>query len=171
MKKVLVLCILIAMGSVALCGCSDADNQSNDQSGTQAEVKWKDTGPKDETIGVFMELEDITPTGLTAHLKIYEKKDDVELLYGEMYWIEKYDGETWVDPLNNKDRTINSIAYSFNANGDSYFKVDWEWLYGKLSPGTYRFIKDVDDLKHRDANDRYNRPLTYYLVTEFTIEN
>jgi hypothetical protein len=35
------------------------------------------------------------------------------------------------------------IGYNIPPGGESEIETDWEWLYGKLSPGTYKITKKI----------------------------
>ena len=37
----------------------------------------------------------------------------------------------------------NSIGYKIDRNNKLVLEIDWEWLYGSLSNGTYRIVKDA----------------------------
>ena len=46
------------------------------------------------------------------------------------------------------------IAYMVAKNDVTEFEYDWEWLYGILSPGTYRMIKGFTQFREvRDYDD------------------
>lgn len=119
-------------------------------------------------IAVVMEVSDITPTGLTVHFRQYEKRDKGELIYGDGYWIERLEGDHWVElPAIPENYGFNDIGYFIPSEGEAQLAVDWEWLYGKLDSGTYRITKDVIAKEWSDPN---SRPLKYLLATQFIIE-
>lgn len=123
---------------------------------------------KNDTIAVVMEVSDITPTGLTVHFRQYEKRDKGELIYGDGYWIERLEGDHWVElPVIPENYGFNDIGYFIPSEGEAQLAVDWEWLYGKLDSGTYRITKDVIAKEWSDPN---SRPLKCLLATQFIIE-
>ena len=45
------------------------------------------------------------------------------------------------------------IAYIIPENDSSEIETDWEWLYGQLSPGTYRIRKSVYNSKDNERSE------------------
>lgn len=53
---------------------------------------------------------------------------------------------------------FNMIAYILKPKESRKITVDWEYYYGKLSPGKYRLIKDVfseSDIPIEESNKVY----------------
>ena len=46
-----------------------------------------------------------------------------------------------------EDAFFNEPAYLPDENNEIVRKINWEWIYGKLKPGTYRFVTDASDEK------------------------
>ncbi len=108
---------------------------------------------EDVTIAVMMSVSHVTPTGLTVHFTQYDKRDCGELIYGEGYHLEVLNGDTWEDvPTIIEDWGFNDIGYTIPAEGEAEMEINWEWLYGKLSPGTYRITKILTDSSRNDPN-------------------
>jgi len=42
-----------------------------------------------------------------------------------------------------EDYAFISIGYTVDENNEVKFALDWEWLYGKLPPGSYRILKEA----------------------------
>ena len=98
----------------------------------------------DKTIGVSMTLSDITPTGLTVHFKQYYDAEHGELIYGGEFRLQRLDGDTWEDvPTIIENWAFNDVGYVFPDDGIADVPIDWEWLYGRLDPGTYRITKTL----------------------------
>ena len=54
-------------------------------------------------------------------------------------------------------------AYVIPPEGENEIEVNWEWLYGKLEPGTYRISKSIID--HRSyGNTNYTLSTQFYLA-------
>ena len=51
-------------------------------------------------------------------------------------------------------------------DGETVMDINWEWLYGKLSPGTYRITKSVIDSNENNPNVNIH---LYMLVSQFVI--
>ena len=125
-------------------------------------------GDKNDTIAVVMEVSDITVTGLTVHFRQYEKRDVGDLIYGDGYWIERLEGDDWVElPVIPENYGFNDIGYFIPSEGEAQLAVDWEWLYGKLDSGTYRITKEVIV---KEWSDPSSQPLKCLLATQFIIE-
>ncbi len=108
---------------------------------------------EDVTIAVMMSVSHVTPTGLTVHFTQYDKRDCGELIYGEGYHLEVLNGDTWEDvPTIIEDWGFNDIVYTIPAEVEAEMEINWEWLYGKLSPGTYRITKILTDSSRNDPN-------------------
>ena len=51
-------------------------------------------------------------------------------------------------------------------NGETEMETNWEWLYGKLEPGTYKITKTVLDSGASGEGDSLNR---YTVSAQFLI--
>ena len=122
---------------------------------------------EDDTIAVIMSVSNVTPGGLKVRLWQYDKRDCGELIYGEGYHLEVLNGDTWEDvPTIIEDWGFNSIGYTIPAEGEADMEINWEWLYGKLAPGTYRITKVLMD---SDKNDPSVCVPAYPLTAQFII--
>ena len=108
----------------------------------------------------------ITADGLTLE---FISEADRELIYGSFYALEiKLDGKWYQLPYiyeGEGDIGWDDIAYIVPAKGSSQWSTDWKWLYGSLSDGTYRIIKDVYDYNEDGENK------SCYLTAEFTVSD
>lgn len=125
-----------------------------------------------EEIALSLSLKNITPTGATLVFEQYDREAPAgELIYGEDFTIEVQKDDKWeAAPV------VVDGEYGFNAvgiliaceedseNGITEDRIDWEWLYGKLTPGKYRLSKSVDD-GYEGGNNQY------MLYAYFTIED
>ena len=119
---------------------------------------------ENDTIAVIMSVTNVTPTGLTVHFRQYDKRETEELLYGEGYQLERLEGTEWVEvPQIIDNGAFNDIGYTLSSEGESEVATNWEWLYGRLSPGTYRITKSIVDVRKVG-----NNPL-YFLTVQFMI--
>lgn len=122
---------------------------------------------EDDTIAVMMSVTNVTPTGLTIHFRQYDNRNTGELIYGEGYSLEMLNGETWeAVPTIIEEWGFNDEGFILPAKGESEIKTDWEWLYGRLSPGTYRITKILLDSNRNDPS--VNIP-AYPLTAQFII--
>ena len=94
-----------------------------------------------EVENVSISISDISLTGATVIIKDTNENPYTQ---GEWYKIEKqidgkwYEIETLIDNYG-----FNSIGYLPDENNEVKHIIDWEWLYGELSLGSYRIIKEV----------------------------
>ena len=119
---------------------------------------------EDDTIAVSMSVKSVTPSGLMVYFRQYDKRDTEELTYGEGYQLERFNGTDWEEvPQIIDNGAFNDIGYILPSEGESEIEINWEWLYGMLSPGKYRITKTIVDVRKVG-----NNPL-YFLKSEFLI--
>lgn len=119
---------------------------------------------ENDTIAVMMEVNNVTPSGLTVHFRQYDKRDTEELTYGQAYTLQVLNGDKWENvPMIIDNGAFTDEGYILPALGEASMETNWEWLYGKLSPGTYRITKSIVD--DRSVG---NNPL-YFLTSQFII--
>ena len=97
--------------------------------------------------GVSIEIKEgtLTNTGATIIITDTTNKD---YSYGEPYRIDKKENGKWREaPRVIEDAFFNEPAYLLDENNEIVRKINWEWIYGKLKPGTYRFVTDASDEK------------------------
>ena len=122
-----------------------------------------------EAVGVRLELRDVSPTGATL---VFAQSGDTEkeigeLIYGEGYLIEKKSGRKWKSLSTVvEDYGFYDIGYLIPPGGQSELSIDWEWLYGKLKPGTYRILTTVWERPEGGVGEQGE----YALCGEFQIE-
>ncbi|MBQ6469868.1 MAG: hypothetical protein IJJ50_07450 [Lachnospiraceae bacterium] len=120
---------------------------------------------ENDEIGVIMEMHNILPTGATVRFRQYDKRETGELIYGTAFFLEKKNGESWEPvPMIIENAAFTEEGYIIPPEGQSEIETNWEWLYGTLSPGTYRIEKTVID--HRDNG---NKNYTFY--AQFLLAN
>lgn len=140
--------------------------------------------------GVWIKVEDNSVSSHGANISIYNAAGRGELIYGTWYCIEKKIGECWyqLDLVPNKvsypsldihipkypktwdnidSESFSKNAETFNAETDpvDVIQYNWEWLYGSLGYGDYRFIIEVVDVSDAPSIDLPS----YYLSAEFSI--
>ncbi|MFI3201486.1 MAG: immunoglobulin-like domain-containing protein [Eubacteriales bacterium] len=121
--------------------------------------------PKDW--GITFTASDVTPTGLTIICEQADGEQQGELMTGSPYWLQVYENNRWekVEYIPQEyDVGWTSDGWSVNLDGTTQWKVDWEWLYGKLPSGTYRIGKSIMDWVEAGNYEEQ----TYY--AEFEIE-
>lgn len=125
-------------------------------------VRPKDIPAGDENLpdwGLTLSVKDVTPSGMTLVCTQSGGQFTEEfgsLITGESYYLVKIKNKRGkLVPTVIKDYGFNAIAYIVPLNTDTEFKIDWEWLYGELKPGTYRLVKGFTEMRengnHIDA--------------------
>ena len=112
---------------------------------TRSDSKLKEVNvyATSEVENVSATISDISLTGATITIK--DTNED-KYTYEEWYVLQKViDGKTYSIPTKVKDYGFNDIGYEVNENNEVKFVIDWEWLYGELSQGSYRIIKKSHD--------------------------
>ena len=90
---------------------------------------------------VTMTVSDITATGAT--LTIQDSNED-PFVYGEWYVIEQEKAGAWYEVKTKiTNYGFNEIGWLTDENDELVMDVNWEWLYGKLSAGHYRILKQA----------------------------
>ena len=96
-----------------------------------------------EIDNVGITISDISLTGATITIK---DTNEIPYVYGEWYIIQKQDNDKWYNLSTLIDNyAFNEIGYLVNDEKEVKFDIDWKWLYGELSSGSYRILKQVDD--------------------------
>lgn len=151
---------------------SNPDNpESKSESKTELNENVTETNEskKDEKInqlaGVTMEIKENTLSnqGLTI---VVNNKGEYDLTFGDYYYIEKEIDGNWheVSYLEHEHEIgWHDIGYEVLANSSYEFEpTDWEWLYGILEEGKYRFVKDGIVGRGEDI-------VRYYFGVEFSL--
>ena len=102
---------------------------------------------EDDTIAVIMSVSNVTPAGLTVHFRQYDKRENIKLVYGDVYHLETLNGDTWEDvPRLIEERgTDEEGNIKLPSEGESELEINWKILYGILTPGTYRITMTMAD--------------------------
>jgi len=96
-----------------------------------------------EVENVSISISDISLTGATIIIKDTNPKP---YTYGEWYKIEKQIDNKWYEVKTIIDNYgFNEMGYIPDENNEVKFIIDWEWLYGELSLGSYRILKQVNN--------------------------
>ncbi len=97
--------------------------------------------------GVSIKIKEGTLTNTGATLIITDITDN-NYSYGESYRIDKKENGKWREaPKVIEDAFFNEPAYQLDENNQIIRKINWEWIYGKLKPGTYRLVTKASDKK------------------------
>ncbi len=119
-----------------------------------------------EIVNVSIKEGTLTKTGATI---IITESVDYDILYGEPYWIEKFNYITneWEKIKVKCDNcAFNLPAYDVTPNHPLVLKHDWYLLYGELPKGYYRLVKEAffnSDIPISDEDK-------YTFVVEFSID-
>ena len=139
MKKFLTLILSLAlMCAFAACG---ADESASD--GAQGWAKdW----------GITLTAKNVSPTGLTLICEQSGGIAEGSLETGSEYRIEKYENDNWVEVKPQSEPVWDMMSHLI-GNTTTEWEIDWSWLYGELSVGTYRIGKTVVDFKASGASE------------------
>lgn len=120
-----------------------APNNKNESSYKVTELK-----------NISINISNVTNRSATITIKDY---NITKTIYGSWYKIEKEIDSKWyaLNPLI-KDNVWIAIGYLVDKNNELKFDIDWSELYGKLPPGNYRILKQVNN---------------QYIAVEFKITN
>lgn len=120
----------------------------------RAEEVVENTPGINEIEGVSMKIKEgtLTPTGATIIITDITGEENI---YGSEYRIDKKENDKWQDAeiIIEGNYGWNLIGYHVDENNTLEMNVEWEWLYGKLEPGTYRIVKGTS--KQGELEDKY----------------
>lgn len=109
-------------------------------SGQEGEADW----------GITLSVENATPTGLTLVISQSGGAPTGELQFGSQFWLEVWEDDSWQavpEVPSDVDRAWTAEAYLIPMEGSTEQELGWDYLYGELSPGTYRICKEVMDFR------------------------
>ena len=146
----IVVCIVSLCLYLVTAGISGRANHLISQQAGQESEKISDMNEsesQDDTIAVIMSVSNVTPTGLTVHFRQYDKRDNIKLVYGDDYYLETLNGDTWEEvPRIIEERGNEEVGFiNMPEEGESELEINWERLYGRLTPGTYRITMSMMD--------------------------
>ena len=148
MKKLFVFLLAVTLLCVAGCTKNSGGGEEVDE--------W----------GITLSAEDVTPTGMTLVCTQNGGNHTGELLTGSPYVIEQLMSGEWL-PVPTApglgDLIWTMEGWMIQFNNTTKWDVNWEFLYGELSPGMYRIEKEIMDF--RGPGDFTQKP--YY--AEFAI--
>ena len=95
--------------------------------------------------GVSIKIKEGTLTNTGATIIITDTTNK-NYLYGEPYRIDKKENGKWKEaPKVIDDAIFIEPAYYPDENNEIVREINWEWIYGKLQSGTYRFVTNASD--------------------------
>lgn len=154
MKRWLTLTLagLLAL-SLAGCGSSDGAGSSAPQKINSSSSESSSVQTAEDPWGLTLSVKDVTPTGLTLVITQEGGSPTGTLQYGSDYTLEVEQDGTWqnVPDIVDGNFAWDGMAYLVTMDGETEQAVDWDWLFGPLSPGHYRLSKECMDF--RDTGD------------------
>ena len=114
-----------------------------------------------EGVTMSVKQSSVSSTGLTI---VMSNRTDRSFSYGEFFSLDKKVNDNWVEvPVIGSG--FDDPALHLNAKHTKEWDINWEWLYGELTKGDYRIIKEVFD--SYEATGIYE---VYPLAAEFVVE-
>lgn len=111
-----------------------------------------------DQIGLSFTLKNISPTGATLVFRCYDADAPTgELDTGDAFVLEVQKDGIWEDVpiILEGNYGFNALAYIIAFGSATELELNWEWLYGTLSPGTYRIQKSIMDFRESGDYDKY----------------
>jgi len=127
--------------------------------------KWMRFAKEEDTYGIKLTANNITPTGLTLVCNQSGGNSTGDLQTGSMYWLEVQIDNQWVsvETLPSEyDIAWTEEAYIIPMNDNTEWEVNWEWLYGELPNDNYRIGKEIMNFRGTGGYDIF----TYYAYFE-----
>ena len=118
-------------------------------------------------VNMYIKEGSLSKTGATV---IIEEDYDYDIIYGQSFWLEKYDYKNHsyeiLETIPENNCAFNQPAYKVTPNNKLELKQNWSCMYGELDKGLYRLVKNVSfesDIGQENANE-------FYIWVEFEIE-
>ena len=114
-----------------------------------------------EGVTMSVKQSSVSSTGLTI---VMSNRTDRSFSYGEFFSLDKKVNDKWVEvPVIGGG--FDDPALHLNVMHTREWDINWEWVYGELTKGDYRIIKEVFD--SYEATGIYE---VYPLAAEFAVE-
>lgn len=112
--------------------------------GTYLLISMDDRVLHDPDWGLTITGENVTPSGMTLVVTQSGGVFSGQLITGQPYFIHRYENGEWVG----LEPQLEAWAWTMEAwqiplNDTVRWDVNWQWLYGELEPGRYRFGKNI----------------------------
>ncbi|MBO4888066.1 MAG: hypothetical protein J5589_07130 [Firmicutes bacterium] len=101
---------------------------------------------ENDEIAVIMEVDHIIPSGAIVRFIQYDAHKTYDLSYGQDFVLERKIDDKWepVPMVDQKNKiAFTAEGYPLPNGGEATIEVNWDWLYGALSSGTYRIGKQI----------------------------
>lgn len=130
----LLLLLLSACRSAPPAAGSGAASGESGESGEGVLPDW----------GVTLRVTSASASGLSYVWEQSGAPPEGELSTGTWYEVRRLEGGEWVpQPYQLEDVGWDTVAILLPEDGSLDGEADWEWLYGALPAGEYRFVKEV----------------------------
>lgn len=150
MKRWLTLTLagLLAL-SLAGCGSSDGAGSSAPQKINSSSSESSSVQTAEDSWGLILSVKNVTPTGLTLVITQQGGSPTGTLQYGSEYTLEVEQDGAWqnIPDIVDGNFAWDGMAYLVTMDGETEQAVDWNWLFGPLSPGHYRLSKAFMDFR------------------------
>lgn len=113
----------------------------------QIEESLSPTDTPDEE-GVYAQHQESGVTFLQSHLQRgggsirLTNLMDNPMMYGAGYYIQRYENGEWVDLEMIQPMNITLVGYELLVGETTYIYANWEFYYGELPNGRYRYVND-----------------------------
>ena len=116
--------------------------------------------------GITVTVENVTPEGLTYKVRQHGGVIKGELETGTVFTVERFENGKWEEvPHVSENLAWAMPAFIIKKNDVTEFKINWEWIYGKLDSGKYRISKEITDF----ANGPESEKKLYYAEFEIAL--
>lgn len=164
----LLLCLLLAGCGQTADTPPSTSSESSESSQSETATPPADTETADPW-GLSLSAQDVSPSGLTLVFTQSGGSPTGELQTGSPFWLETKTDDSWEPvPLLVNEETLawDMVAYGIASNDTTTLETSWSYLYGSLSPGTYRISKEVMDYRGPGDYDTQNYSAVFAIVNE-----
>lgn len=91
--------------------------------------------------GITLSITDYYKTGMKFAIT---NSNDTNITFGEDYKLQKLVNDSWesIPYINDTNWAFKAIAIMLSPNASSDKSINWEYMYGELTNGTYCIVKD-----------------------------
>lgn len=115
--------------------------------------------------GILLTATNASPTGLTLNCIQSFGTAKGELMTGQPYWLERWNGTEWeAVPEVAEEVVWTTEGWVVSKNETTSWQVNWEWCYGKLPAGTYRIGKTISNFMGPGVSESQNYYADFEIV-------
>ena len=119
--------------------------------------------------GLKLSVSDVSSKGLTLHLERDDSENEESLMYGRSFLVEKRTLIGWKSLTPKNGYVFTAEGYLLEEMDSKSINLNWEGLFGGLSPGIYRIKKETSVHRYMSNQDERVDRLEQELYATFVV--